>query len=52
MHLEQRATYILERHLSVEESLKLKHAVIERRANPRANDALPARVWIVEPQFI
>jgi hypothetical protein len=48
MHFEQRATYILERHLSVEESLKPKPAVVERRAQPRANDALPARVWGVD----
>ena len=46
MHFEQRATYILERHLSVEESLKPK--LVERRAQPRANDALPARVWGVD----
>lgn len=48
MPFEQRATYILERHLSIEESLKPRHAVVERRAKPRANDALPARVWGVD----
>ena len=45
MSSEQRATYILERHLSIEESLKPRH---ERRAKPRAKDALPARVWGVD----
>jgi hypothetical protein len=48
MPFEQRATYILERHLSVEESLKPRNAAIERRAKPRANEALPARVWGVD----
>ena len=48
MPFEQRATYILERHLSIEESLKPRHAVVERRAKPRVNDALPARLWGVD----
>ena len=48
MPFEQRATYILERHLSSEEALNPRQAVIERRAKPRANDALPARVWGVD----
>ena len=48
MPFEQRATFILERHLSVQESLKPRNAAVERRAKPRANEALPARVWGVE----
>ena len=48
MSFEQRATYILERHLSVEESFKPRHAVGERRVKPRANDALPVRIWGVD----
>ena len=45
MPFEERATYILERHLSVEEALEPGNAAVEWRARPRANEALPARVW-------
>jgi hypothetical protein len=45
MPFEQRAPYILEQHLSVEESLRPGNAAVERRAKPRANEALPASVW-------
>ena len=48
MHCEQRATYILDCHLSVTDSTCRPKAVAERRAKPRSRNALPARVWGVD----
>ena len=49
MHCEQRASHILESHLSVSDSgCRPQRAVVERRVKPRSSDALPARVWGVD----
>ena len=46
MQSEQRATYILDRHLPVAESvICARRTPVERRAKPRSQAALPARVW-------
>src|ERR1043165_6319765 len=51
MLLEQRANYILEGHLPIAESVfRARRPPIERRAKPRSNDALPARVWGVDSE--
>ena len=49
MQCEQRANYILDYHLRLTTStFRSRRAPIERRANPRSSDALPARVWGVD----
>ena len=49
MQSEQRANYILDGHLPIGESIfRSRCAPLERRAKPRSNDALPARVWGVD----
>ena len=49
MQPEQRINYILDGHLPGVESVFLtRHPPTERRAKPRSNDALPARVWGVD----
>ena len=49
MHCEQRASHILDSHLSVSDSgCRPQRAVVERRVKPRSSDALPARVWGVD----
>ena len=51
MHCEQRASYILDGHLPIAESLfRARRPPVERRAKPRSNDALPARVWGVDSE--
>jgi hypothetical protein len=51
MHCEQRANYILDGHLPIAESLfRTRRPPVERRAKPRSNDALPARVWGVDSE--
>src|ERR1041384_2508981 len=51
MLFEQRANYILEGHLPIAESVfRTRRPPIERRAKPRSNDALPARVWGVDSE--
>ena len=44
MQCEQRANYVLDRHLPIVQSVFRT----ERRVKPRSNDALPARVWGVD----
>jgi len=46
MQCEQRANYILDRHLPIAQSVFRT----ERRVKPRSNDALPARVWGVDSE--
>jgi len=46
MQCEQRANYILDRHLPTVQSVFRT----ERRTKPRSNDALPARVWGVDSE--
>lgn len=49
MHVEQRASYILDCHLPIANSrFHPQGAVVERRSKPRTSDALPARVWGVD----
>lgn len=49
MYCEQRANYVLDGHLPISESaFPFPRAAVERRAKPRSNDALPARVWGVD----
>jgi len=49
MLCEQRANYILDGHLPIVESVfRTRRSPVERRAKPRSNDALPARVWGVD----
>jgi hypothetical protein len=49
MQLEQRVNYILDGHLPGAESIfRTRLTPVERRAKPRSNDALPARVWGVD----
>jgi hypothetical protein len=49
MHCEQRANYILDGHLAMAQSMFPRvNGPVERRAKPRSNDALPARVWGVD----
>ena len=51
MQCEQRADYILDGHLLSAESVFLtRRPPVERRAKPRSNDALPARVWGVDSE--
>ena len=50
MQCEQRANYILDGHLIAESVLRTRRPPIERRAKPRSNDALPARVWGVDSE--
>jgi hypothetical protein len=51
MHCEQRANYILDGHLPIAESVfRTRREPLERRAKPRSNDALPARVWGVDSE--
>ena len=46
MQCEQRANYVLDRHLPIVKSVFRT----ERRVKPRSNDALPARVWGVDSE--
>ncbi len=46
MQCEQRANYVLDRHLPIVQSVFRT----ERRVKPRSNDALPARVWGVDSE--
>ena len=46
MQCEQRANYILDGYLPIAQSISRT----ERRAKPRSNDALPARVWGVDSE--
>jgi hypothetical protein len=49
MQFEQRSNYILDRHLPLAESSSdCRPTPVERRAKPRAREALPARVWGVD----
>src|SRR5215467_2074664 len=49
MQCEQRADYILDGHLLDAETVFFtRQPPVERRAKPRSNDALPARVWGVD----
>ena len=51
MRCEQRANYILDGHLFITESVfRAWRPPSERRAKPRSNDALPARVWGVDSE--
>ena len=46
MQCEQRANYVLDRHLPIVKTVFRT----ERRVKPRSNDALPARVWGVDSE--
>jgi hypothetical protein len=49
MHCEQRANYTLDYHLPITEStFRLSRTVFERRAKPRSQNKLIARVWGVD----
>jgi len=49
MLCEQRANYILDGHLPLAEPVfHTRRRPVERRAKPRSNDSLPARVWGVD----
>lgn len=49
MQCEQRATYTLDYHLPIaDSSFRLSRSVFERRAKPRSQDKLIARVWGVD----
>jgi len=49
MQPEQRLNYILDGHLPIGVSVfRTRRPPVERRAKPRSNDALPARVWGVD----
>lgn len=49
MQCEQRANYTLDYHLPIAEStLRLTRSVFERRAKPRSQNKLRARVWGVD----
>lgn len=49
MQSEQRAYYVLDRHLAMAKAvLHPQFAPVERRAKPRSREALPARVWGVD----
>jgi hypothetical protein len=49
MHCEQRATYVLDCHLSLPNTaFHTQRGPVERRSKPRSNDMLPARVWAVD----
>jgi PilZ domain-containing protein len=49
MQCEQRANYILDGHLPMTQpAFRASRAPGERRAKPRLNNALPARVWGVD----
>ena len=49
MHCEQRASYVLDCHLSLPNAeFHTKRGPVERRSKPRSNDILPARVWAVD----
>jgi hypothetical protein len=49
MRSEQRANYSLDGHLPIADTSFLTRLTpVERRAKPRTNDALPARVWGVD----
>ena len=49
MLCEQRANYFLDGHLPIAEPVfRTRRSPVERRAKPRSNDALPARVWGVD----
>ena len=51
MQCEQRADYMLDGHLlSAESVFRTRRPPVERRAKPRSNDALPARVWGVDSE--
>jgi len=51
MQCEQRANYILEGHLLIAKSVfRTRRPPVERRAKPRSNDALPARVLGVDSE--
>src|SRR5215467_13249664 len=51
MQWEQRANYILDGHLLIAESLfRTRRPPLDRRAKPRSNDTLPARVWGVDSE--
>lgn len=49
MQCEQRASYVLDCHLSLPNAaLHTRRGPVERRSKPRSNDMLPARVWAVD----
>jgi PilZ domain len=49
MHCEQRASYVLDCHLSLPNAaFHTQRGPVERRSKPRSNDMLPARVWAVD----
>ena len=49
MQCEQRANYTLDYHLSISDStFRLSRSVFERRAKPRSQNKLTARVWGVD----
>jgi len=49
MQCEQRARYTLDYHLPIAEStFRLSRSVFERRAKPRSDDKLTARIWAVD----
>jgi PilZ domain-containing protein len=49
MHCEQRANYVLDLHLPLADPTFVDRSeLFERRAKPRSNDPLPARVWGVD----
>ena len=49
MHLEQRANFTLDYHLTIAESTsRLSRSVFERRTKPRSHRQLIARVWGVD----
>lgn len=51
MQCEQRANYILDGHLPIGEAVfRTRCSPVERRAKPRSNDSLPARVWGVDSE--
>ena len=51
MQCEQRADYILDGHLPSAQSVFFtRRPPVERRAKPRSNDALPARIWGVDSE--